>query len=126
MSEARTLEESVKMAYRFSKYENGCEVQRQWKHHFNKPPPALATMTAVNQRFNEIGNVGNLPRTSRSAAVLTEEKFEEIQYVVDSNPQFSIRQGSAQAGIGKSRYHSAFNKIQSFDFNRRLKRRRFR
>ena len=112
MSEARTLEERVTMVRLFSKHENVHEVQRQWKHYFNTSPPALTTITSVNQRFNETGSVANLPRTGRPATILTEEKLEEIQHMVDSNPRLSIRQGSAQAGISKSRYHSAMQKLQ--------------
>ena len=59
----------------FSKYENAYEVQRQWKYNFNRSPPALPTTTAVNQRFNKTGNVEDLPRTTRSAAVLREERI---------------------------------------------------
>ena len=59
----------------FSKYDYAHEVQRQWKHHFNKSPLALATMTAVNRRFNKIGSVENLPRNGRPATVLTEKRI---------------------------------------------------
>ena len=59
----------------FSKYENAYEVQRQWKHHFNMSPPALATITAVNQRFNKTGSVEDLPRTGQPATILTEERI---------------------------------------------------
>ena len=58
-----------------SKYENAHEVQRQWRHHFNSSPPALATITAVNQRFNKTESVEDLPRTGRPATVLTEERI---------------------------------------------------
>ena len=75
MSMARTIEERVAMVRLFSKYENAHEVQRQWKHHFNTSPPALATITAVNQRFNKTGSVEDLPRTGRPATVLTEERI---------------------------------------------------
>ena len=95
----------------FSKYENVHEVQRQWKHYFNTSPPVLATITSVNQRFNETGSVANLPPTGRPAIVLTEEKLEEIQHMVYSNRRLSIRQDCAQAGINKSRYHSAIQKL---------------
>ena len=59
----------------FSKYENAHEVQRQWKHYFNTSPPALPTITAVNQRFNKTRNVEDLPRTGLTATVLTEERI---------------------------------------------------
>ena len=72
---ARTTEERVAMVRLFSKYDNAHEVQRQWKHHFNKFRLALATMTAVNQRFNKTGNVEDLPRTGRPATVLTEKRI---------------------------------------------------
>ena len=96
----------------FSKYDNVHEVQRPWKHYFNTSPSALTTITTVNQRFNETGSVANLPRTGRPATVLIEEELEEIQHMVDSNPRLSIQQDSAQAGISKSRYHSALQKLQ--------------
>ena len=63
------------MMPRFSKYENVHEVQRQWKHHFNKSSPALATITTMNQRFNKIESVGDLPLTGRPVTVLTEERI---------------------------------------------------
>ena len=112
MSEARTLEERVTMARLFSKHENLHVVQRQCKHYLNTSPPALTMITSVNQRFNETESVVNLPRTGRPATVLIEEKLEEIQHMVDSNRRLSIRQDSAQAGISKSRYHSAMQKLQ--------------
>ena len=59
-------------------------------------PPVLATITAVNQRFNKTGSVEDLLRTGRPATVLTEER---IQDMVDTNPQLSIRQGSIQAQV---------------------------
>ena len=59
----------------FSKYESAHELQRQWKHHFNTAPPVLTTVTAVNQRFNKTGSVGDLLCTGRPATVLTEEKI---------------------------------------------------
>ena len=75
MSMARTIGERVTMVPLFSKYENAHEVQRQWKHHFNTSPPALPTITAVNQRFNKTGSVEDLPHTGRPATVLTEERI---------------------------------------------------
>ena len=75
MSMARTIEERVAMVRLFSKYENVHELQRQWKHHFNTSPPALATITTVNQRFNRTGSIEDLPDPGRSATVLTEEKI---------------------------------------------------
>ena len=71
----RTIEGRVVVVPFFSKYENARELQRQWKRHFNTSPPLLATMTAVNQRFNKTGSVEDLPRTGRSATVLTEERI---------------------------------------------------
>ena len=96
----------------FSKYENAHEVQRQWKHLFNTSPPDLATITAVNQRFNKTGSVEDLPRTGQPATVLTEEKLEEIQDMVDNNPRLSIPQGSIQSSISRSRCHAAMQKLQ--------------
>ena len=75
MSIARTTKERVAMVPLFSKYENAHNLQRQWKHHFNKSPPALPMITAVNQRFNETGSVKDLPHTDRPTTVLTEEKI---------------------------------------------------
>ena len=63
MSMARTIEERVAMVRFFSKFENAHEVQRQWKDHFNMSPPVLTTVMTVNQRFNKIGSVEDLPRT---------------------------------------------------------------
>ena len=112
MSETRTLEERVTMVRLFSKHENLHEVQRQCKHYLNTSLPALTTITSVNQRFKETESVADLPRTGRPATVLIEEKLEEIQHMVDSYPRLSIRQGFGQAGISKSRYHSAMQKLQ--------------
>ena len=63
------------MVQLFSKYGYAHEIQRQWKHHFNKSPLALTTITAVNQRFNKIGSVEDLPRNGQPATVLTEERI---------------------------------------------------
>ena len=70
---APTIEEHVAMVRLFSKYENTQDVQRQCNHHFNTSSPALATITAVNQRFNKTGSVEDLPRTGPQATFLTEE-----------------------------------------------------
>ncbi|CAF1226340.1 unnamed protein product [Rotaria magnacalcarata] len=47
----------------------------------------------------------------RLSTVLTEEKLDEIEDMVGANPQLSIRKGSIQAGISRSRYHSAMQKL---------------
>ena len=96
ISMARAIEERVSMVRLFSKYENAHEIQRQWKYHFNTFSPGLATITAVNQRFNKTGSVEDLPCTGRPATALT-EKLEEIQDMVDTNPRLSIRQDSIEA-----------------------------
>ena len=88
MSEARTLEERVPMVQFFSKYENAHGVQRQWKNYFNTSPPVSTTMMTVNQQFNEIGSVANLPCVGRPSTILT-EKLQKIQYIVDSNSRLS-------------------------------------
>ena len=71
MSMARTIEERVGMLRLFSKYENAHELQGQWKHHVNTSPPTLVTITAVNQRFNKIESVEDLPHTGRPKTFLT-------------------------------------------------------
>ena len=73
MSLARTIEQQVTMVRLFSKYENAHDLQRQWKHHFNTSTPPLATITAVNQRFNKAASVEDLSHTARPATVLTKE-----------------------------------------------------
>ena len=75
MSTARTIEERVVIVRLFSKYENPHELQRQWKHHFSTSPPALATITAVSQRFNKTESVEDLPLTGPPATTLTKEGF---------------------------------------------------
>ena len=72
---ARTRDERVAMMQLYSKYEHAHEVQKQWKHHFNTSLPALPTITAVNQRFNKIGSVEDVPGTGRPSTVLTEERL---------------------------------------------------
>ena len=91
------------MVQLFSIYENAHEIQRQWKHHFNMFPPVSVMITVMKQRFNKTGSAEDLPRTSRPATVLTEEK---IQDMVDTNSRLSMRQGSIQVGINRSRYHA--------------------
>jgi hypothetical protein len=67
----------------------------------------LATILAVNQRFEETGSVEDLQRSGRPVTILTEDKLEEM---VTSSPNLSVRQGSAQACISKTSYHVAMNK----------------
>jgi hypothetical protein len=111
MSVSRTTEERAAMVRLFSKFDNAHEVQRQWKHHFDTTPPAVSTILAVNQRFDETGSVEDLHRSGRPTTILTEEKLEEIQEMVTTNPNLSVRQGSAQAGIRKSSYHAAMTTL---------------
>ena len=75
---------------------NAHMVQRQWNYPFNMSPPALPTITAVNQRFNKKGSVEDLSRTGRPATILTEERIYDM---VNTNPQLPIRQGSFQAQV---------------------------
>ena len=72
---ARSIQERIPMVRLFSKHEKAHKVQRQRKHHFNTSHPALATITAVNQRFIETGSVEDLPHAGRPATVLTKEKI---------------------------------------------------
>ncbi|CAF2008707.1 unnamed protein product [Rotaria magnacalcarata] len=110
MSLTRTTKKRVAMVVRlFSKFENAHEVQRKWKHHFDTPPPALSTISAVNQRFEETGSVEDLQRSGRPVTTLTADKLEEIEEMVTTSPNLSVRQGSVQAGISKSSYHDAMN-----------------
>ena len=59
-------------------------------------PTALATTTAVNQRFNKTGSVQDLPHIDRPATVLTEEKIYDI---VNTSARLSIRQASIQEQV---------------------------
>jgi len=111
MSIPRSTKERVAMVRLFSKFENAHEVQRQWKHHFDTCPPALATIFTVNQRFEETGSIEDLQRSSQPVTTLTEDKLEGIEEMVTRNPNLSVRQGSAQAGISKTSYHVAMNKL---------------
>ena len=74
----------------FSKFENAHEVQRRWEHHFDTAFPALSTISAVNQRFDETGSVEDLARSGRPASALTEDKLEEIKEMVTTSPNLSI------------------------------------
>ena len=73
------------------------------KDHFNTSPPALPTITAVNQRFNKTGSVEGSPRTGRPATVLTEVRHGGYQStIIDSTRLVS----------GTSRDHTAMQKLQ--------------
>jgi hypothetical protein len=69
----------------------------------------LATILTVNQRFEETGSVEDLQRSGRPVTTLTEDKLKEIEEMVTSHSNLSVRQGSAQAGISKTSYHVAMN-----------------
>jgi hypothetical protein len=95
----------------FSKYDNAHEVQKQWDDHFDTVSPAVSTILSVNKKFDETGTVEDLSRSGRPASVLSEEKLEEIEERIIQNPQLSIRQGAAEAGVSKSFYQVAMKML---------------
>ena len=88
----------------FSKYENAHEVQRQWKHYFNMSPPVLPTITAVNQRFNKTGSVGDVPGTGRPTSFNREEDLRHGGYQ-------STVIGLTRLISSTSRYHAAMQRL---------------
>ena len=105
MSMDRSIEERVARVRLFSKYENAHHVQRQWKHQANMSPPALPTITAVNQRFNKTGSVEDLPHHwSVSNSFNRGENLGHGGYqstIIDSTRLVS----------STSRYHAAMEKL---------------
>ena len=110
MRASRTIDERVAIVRLFSKYENARDVQRRWEDHFDTTPPHLTTISLVNKKFDENGIVEDLPRSGRPT-VLSEEKLEEIEEMVTTNPQVSIRLGAGQAGIGTTSYYLAMKQL---------------
>ncbi|CAF1096118.1 unnamed protein product [Didymodactylos carnosus] len=95
----------------FSKFGRAIDVQREWSNYFDTTPPHLTTISSINRKFDEDGTLESLPRSGRPSSVLFEEKLDEIEEMVTSNPQLSIRQGAAQAGISKSSYQVAIKQL---------------
>jgi len=111
MNKRRTAEERIAMVRLYSKFENAHEVRRQWKHHFDTNVPKVDTILSVNWKFDETGVVEDLPRSGPPLSVLSEEKLGEIEELVINSPRLSVRQGAAQAGISKSTYQRAMEKL---------------
>ncbi|CAF3174366.1 unnamed protein product, partial [Rotaria sp. Silwood2] len=63
--------------------------------------------------FIENGSVENLARGGRPSTIFSEEKLEEIKKMIINNPSLSIRQGTAEAGISKSRYQVVKKQLYS-------------
>ena len=99
MYATRTTDERVAIVRLFSKFGNATDVQRLWNNYFDTPPPHLTTISSINKKFDESGTIENLPRSGRPSSVLSEEKLDEIEEMVTSNPRFSIRSGADQVGI---------------------------
>ena len=75
MSMAGTIEERELRWYDFSQnMKMHTRSKDNGNINFNTSSSALATIMAVNQRFNKTGSVEDLPRTSRPAIVLTEQR----------------------------------------------------
>jgi CTP-dependent riboflavin kinase len=65
----------------------------------------------VNRKFDETGAVEDLPRSGPPTSALSEEKLEEIEELVIKSPRLSARKGAAQAGISKSTYQRAMERL---------------
>lgn len=111
MYATRTTDEKVAIVRLFSKFENATDVQRVWTNYFDTTPPHLTTISSINKKFDEFGTIENLPHIGRPSSVLSEEKLDEIEERVASNPQLSIRLGADRAGISKSSYHVAMKQL---------------
>ncbi|CAF4233993.1 unnamed protein product [Rotaria sp. Silwood2] len=111
MSTRRTTEGKVSIVRLFSKFDNAHEVHRQWQYHFDTSPPDTHTVLSTNRKFDETGTVEDLPRSGRPVSILSEEKLEEIEEMVNDNPRLSIREGAARAGISKSSYQIAMTQL---------------
>jgi hypothetical protein len=71
----------------------------------------MSTISSINRKFDENGTVEGLPHSDRRSVILSEEKLDEIEEMVTSTPQLSIRQGAAQVGISKSSYQLAMKQL---------------
>ncbi len=111
MSKRRTTEERIAMVRLYSKFDNAHEVQRQWKHHFDTNVPDTHTIMSLNRKFDDTGAVEDLPRIGSPLRALSDEKLEEIEEMVVSNPRLSVRQGADQTGISKSSYQRAMDQL---------------
>ena len=106
-----TTEETVAIVRHFSKFENAHEVQGRWGSHFGATPPALSTISTVNQKFDETGSVEALVRSGRLVSALTEDKLEEIKETVTTSLNLSVPEGSAQADVSIGSYHTVMTKL---------------
>jgi Helix-turn-helix domain (DUF4817) len=96
------LEDRIRCVRQFSISQNATHVVREWKKHFNTPPPSRPAVTEINKRFDTTGSVADLPRSGRPRCVRTEEN---VQAVVDKyarSPGTSLRRASLALGMDKS------------------------
>ncbi|CAF1227103.1 unnamed protein product [Didymodactylos carnosus] len=112
MYATRTTDEKVAIVRLFSKFGRAIDVQREWPNYFDTTPPHLTTISSINRKFDEDGTLESLPHSGRSSSVLSEEKLDEIEEMVTGNPQLSIRQGAAQAGISKNSYQVGMQRLR--------------
>ena len=107
MSGRRTLEERIRIIKLYHKFENAHEVQRKWKEYFDTKPPHAKTILDLAHKFDITCSVEDASRDGRPVTVLTSEKLQQIENVVNENPFLSVRSGALQTEINRETYRLA-------------------
>jgi Helix-turn-helix domain (DUF4817) len=100
----------VWLVQEYHRTKNAHETSRNFKKHFNLPPPHHQTVLSIVEKFNESGSVADRDK-NRDPTVLTPAKVEEVKTLFSENPTTSVRQGASVLCLSKSSVHSALQSL---------------
>lgn len=85
-----------------------------------RTPIALTTVQNTVNKFNDVGNIRDLPRLGRPSSATNEEKSLDVLLSFTENPHHSIRRAAQEHDIGRSSVHKILNRAEFHPFKVKL------
>jgi hypothetical protein len=105
MAEARLNFEQRKTILKwYWKFENVCEVQRQWRREFGTEPPTRLTIARIRDKFETCGTVCDVhkQRSGRRCTATSPASSDMVLEQFTRSPQKSVRQCARETGVSRS------------------------
>lgn len=129
-----TFEERKQVLKWYHKYENVCEVQRQWKATYDSEPPRRETISRIRDKFDKEGTIGSIQQsTGRPRSARSSDNFSLVVSAFGDDPRKSVRQASLDLNLSRSTIHrilsesgikpyrsTLLHKLNEDDFDRRV------
>jgi len=129
-----TFEERKQVLKWYFKYENICEVQRQWKTTYESEPPRRDTISRIRDKFEEVGTVGSLQTsTGRQRTARSNDNVALVVNAFGDDPKKSVRQAALDLNLSRSTIQrilhehgikpyrpTLLHKLNEDDFDRRV------